>query len=206
MICLILAVMITGEVWAQTDIQPTIGFQFGGKYRFYEGDIKLKDGMNYGITLDHEVQPGIMLELYYTQMNTTAEWRPASPRWENLIPRNFNTDVHYFQIGGLKYVDNGNIQPFGAFTLGATWFHSYEEGQLQNAADNTMFSVTLGGGVKVMMSDKIGIRLQGRLLMPMYFSGLWLGVGTGGASLGAVSTIPILQGDFTGALIFRLGE
>ncbi len=205
MICGILVTLVTGEVWAQTDLQPTVGYQFGGRYRFYEGDIKLQNAMNYGITLDHELMPGIMIELYYTQMNTDAEWRPAAPRYDNLLPRNFKTDVHYFQLGGLKYVDKGNIQPFGAFTLGATWFHSYESDKPAQGVDNTLFSITLGGGVKIMFSEKVGIRLQGRLLMPMYFNGLFLGVGTGGASLGATSTIPIVQGDFTGGLVFRLG-
>ena len=116
-------------------------------------------------------------------------------------------------MGVLKFVDYDNIEPFGAFTLGATWFHNYDpvEGDYRGpgTSDVTMFSITLGGGVKVMFSDKMGLRLQGRLLMPMYFNGLgfFIGGGSGGASagLGVTSTVPILQGDLTAALIFRLG-
>jgi hypothetical protein len=37
------------------------------------------------------------------------------------------------------------------------------------------FSITLGLGVKAMMNERVGLRLQGRLLMPMNFYGTSFG-------------------------------
>lgn len=207
--------MASSLTLAQTDLQPFAGWHFGGKWRFYEGDVKVKSNVSYGIALDHVVTYDVAVEVYYSKMSTTAEWRPAAPRYENLLPSAFKTDVHYFQLGAIKTVDTGgNIEPFGGLTVGATWFHNYDPTDdglpgAQYSADVTLFSISLGGGVKVMLSDRVGIRLQGRLLMPMYFNGLgfFVGAGTGGASagLGVSSTIPIVQGDLTGGLVFRLG-
>ena len=56
-----------------------------------------------------------------------------------------------------------------------------------------------------MASEKVGIRLQGRLLMPMYFAGVGLPAGTGGGGVSVNSAIPILQGDLTAGLVLQLG-
>jgi len=58
----------------------------------------------------------------------------------------------------------------------------------------------------IWFSDRIGIRLQGRLLMPLYFAGagVYFGSGGSGLSVGAGSTI--LQGDLTAGLIIGLGD
>jgi len=192
--------------FAQIDIQPFVGWQIGGKAKFVEGELDIKSDMNYGVVLDVEIRKGLMLELYYSQMNTTAFWAPY-PGFSGIFPAtNLGMDVEYFQVGAIKYIQKGNIEPFGGLTLGAAWFTAYaNEDRTGNSDSETRFAMTLGGGVKVMPSDRIGLRFEGRLLMPMYFAGvgLWAGTGGGGASVGAV--IPILQADFTAAVVIRLG-
>jgi hypothetical protein len=68
------------------------------------------------------------------------------------------------------------------------------------------FAIGIGAGMKVMFTERIGIRLQGRLLMPMYFAGVgfYAGIGTGGASSGlSLNTGSVIfQGDFQGGLVF----
>ena len=67
-----------------------------------------------------------------------------------------------------------------------------------------------GLGVKVMFTDRIGIMLRGRLMLPMMFRGVgaYFGFGTGGSSGGlTVSTYSsFVQGDFNGGLVFMLGH
>ena len=89
--------------------------------------------------------------------------------------------------------------------MGATWFEGSAQ-DTDNSETVTRFAITLGGGIKIMPSDKIGIRLQGRLLMPMYFAGVGLWAGTGGGGASVNGGIPIIQGDLTAALVIRLGE
>jgi len=192
---------------AQIDLQPFVGWQFGGKAKFFEGEINIKSDMNYGIAMDVGIHDGVMLELYYSQMNTTADWRPYRG-YENIWPATtLAMDVHYLQVGGIRYLERGNIEPFGGVTLGATWFEAWENTDKSGGNDTvTRFAITLGGGVKIMPSDRIGIRLEARLLMPMYFAGVGLWAGTGGGGVSINGAIPILQGDLTAGLVIRLGE
>ncbi len=114
--------------------------------------------------------------------------------------------IQYFQLGGLKEAGHGALRPFGLFSGGVAWFQMKDN----NVNDEMVFSMALGGGLKVYLSDRIGLRLQGRLLMPLYVhgGGFFVGMGpggpTGGVSFGSTLLTP--QGDFTGALIFRLGH
>jgi hypothetical protein len=66
--------------------------------------------------------------------------------------------------------------------------------------------MTFGLGIKYFFSDKVGIRLQGAFMMPMYFSGVGFYFGSGGSGLTTYSAVPMLQGNFNGGLIFRFGK
>ncbi len=56
-----------------------------------------------------------------------------------------------------------------------------------------------------MFSERIGIMLRGRLMMPMAFAGTSLYVGAGGGGVSLNSWVAPLQGDFNGGLIIKLG-
>ncbi|MCD4735621.1 MAG: hypothetical protein K8R53_06225 [Bacteroidales bacterium] len=193
-----------GSFAQDVELTPFAGYQFGGSIRFYEGKMKIKDAANYGLMMDIGLTESKKIELYYSYMDTKTTFSPYYGF--DLDYSEFETTVQYFQVGAVHEHDMDNIKPFGAFTLGATWF------QPKNSliSDVWQFSVTLGGGVKIWLTDVVGIRLQGRLLMPMYFAGggLFCGIGTGGSSCGvSVGTgSTILQGDFTGGLIIGLGK
>ena len=64
----------------------------------------------------------------------------------------------------------------------------------------------LGLGVKIMFSERVGIMLRGRLMMPMNFAGTSFYIGTGGSGLSVNSYVSPLQGDFNGGLIIKLGN
>ena len=99
---------------------------------------------------------------------------------------------------------HGKIKPYGVFLLGIS-AHSPQNAKYNNKIS---FAFALGGGVKIFITDNIGIRLQGRLLAPLYLSGVGLGcgIGTGGASCGGGVGLSstLLQGDFNAGLILVL--
>ncbi len=66
---------------------------------------------------------------------------------------------------------------------------------------NIYAAMNFSGGVKIYLSEKLGLRLQGRLLMPLYVSGGGFYVGTGGAGVSVGAGVPILQGDLSAGLI-----
>ena len=64
--------------------------------------------------------------------------------------------------------------------------------------------ISLAGGVKIKASERVGLRLQARLLMPLYYAGTYFTFGTGGSGVSMAGGIKGVQGDFTAALVINL--
>ncbi len=110
--------------------------------------------------------------------------------------------TEYYHIGTQKAMGTGNVKPFGAFSLGATRFYLKESyGNAYEYAEWAM-SFALGLVAKILVSDKIGFRLQARMGVPMIFNRLWVGTGGTGASV----QIPVWQFDFSAGVILRLSS
>ncbi|MEH0157437.1 hypothetical protein V6R21_25210 [Limibacter armeniacum] len=185
------------------------GYQFGGKVEFVEGDLKIKDNANFAGIFSVELVPSYMLEIGYTRMDTRAEWRPL-PFYQNppfnYERQNIGASVEYFQIGGLReFRSNSALIPFAQFSAGAARLNDKD-----NSIDAWRLAITFGGGIKIPLADHFGLRFQGRLLMPFYFDGVggYVGIGTGGPStgLGVTSSVPVVQGDFSGGVYFRISQ
>lgn len=196
---LILALTLGGWVSAQNavEIQPYVGFQFGNTVHGYNGIVKTTDGLDWGGSLSFEIRPGVYLELMYSRMETDMRldeyYGPSLPL--------FDVDIQYFQIGGLVEQSIGQVAPYGTFTVGAVDYDP-QDAQYQN---ETQFGVTFGGGVKYFVSDNIGIRLQARAMMPLYFGGFGFFCGTGGCGGGAYTSSYTFACDLTAGLIVRVG-
>jgi len=183
------------------EVVPFAGYMFGGSVEYYEGKLKLENGVDYGISVLIPVQYLVDLEINYTRMESKASFTPYFG-YPNLEYTEGMVATNYFQVGGISkfYNSDSKVTPFGSFSLGATWFST------SDYSDVWRFSVALGLGVKIMFSDRIGVMLRGRLLMPMYFGGGSMYVGTGGSGVGVHAFIAPLQGDFNGGLIIKLGN
>lgn len=187
------------------EITPQAGYFLGGSVKFYEGKLKIQNQASFGVTVGMELSKGVMLEFNYTGMSSTADWRPNF-NYENQYPsRSFGMNVNYFTLGGVREIPiSEQLVGFGKMGIGAAYFNS----TANDVSDLWRFAVSLGGGLKVYLSDRIGLRFQGDMNLPLYFAGggLFCGIGSGGSgcgvSVGATSTI--IQGNFTGGLIFRL--
>jgi len=97
------------QAQGKIEITPYGGYMFGGKVRFYEGDLKINDNANYGLALDIEVARDTKLELFWTEMQTTAEFKPYygfdNPDYW-IEP--FDVRIGYIQIGTLREVELDN--------------------------------------------------------------------------------------------------
>lgn len=191
------------QIFAQGKIElsPFGGYMFGGKMRFYEGDLKIDNNANYGLALDIEIAKDTKLELIWSQMNTTARFRPYYG-YDFIDSNPFDVNVGYIQVGTIRELDYDNIRPFGGLTLGAAYFSP----QNTNYSQSWKFAAGLGGGAKIWITERVGIRLQGRLLLPFFWGGAGFTVGTGGAGFTVGAGTSMVQGDFTGGLIIALGD
>jgi hypothetical protein len=181
------------------EITPFYGWMFGGSLSVREGDLNINDNDNYGIAVDVELPygGGKQVELLWVMQNSRLDLKRYPSGIKETL---FDIATHYFHVGGVYGVRRGNVMPFGSLTLGATLFHPKEN----NLSDEWRFSATLGLGAKLYLSERVGVRLQGRLMMPFQWGsgGLWCG--PGGCSIGVGTTTTILQGDLTGGLIILL--
>jgi len=182
------------------ELVPFVGYQFGGKIKFYEGEMKIDNGMNYGASLLVPIEKIMDLEINYTRMESNASFKHYAgfPAYKD---EQTDMATNYIQVGAIKKMlqPGSKLQPFGSFSLGAAWANSDDFG------DVWRFAISAGLGVKVMLSDRIGIIARGRLLMPMTFGSAGFYLGTGGSGLSVNSWIAPFQGDFNGGLIFKLG-
>lgn len=197
----------SGLIFAQdhkVELTPFGGYMLGGSVKFYEGKFKVEDAACYGGMLAVQVKSGNFIEFSYTGMTTEGNWKPYN-NYEVSIPEGtVDMAVNHFQIGSVNelQLDNEAIRPYGTASLGTTWFNIQDD----DADDEWLFSVAAGLGLKYFFSEKIGIRIQARLLLPVVYNGGGFYLGTGGSGMYVSSTAPIVQGDFTGGLIIALGE
>jgi hypothetical protein len=205
---LFVLVMIAAQsLFAQVELTPYGGWLWTGSVYLptYSGyynsqDAKVTDMGNYGVRLGVRLPSYVIAEFEWNHTNVDFEYRDFSGERQT-VP----VSANYYWIGGVRELQEGPMIPFGIFNIGAANFKNTENGN--NA---TYFAVGFGGGIKYFMNDKVGIRLQARIMAPMTFSGVYLGcgIGTGGAgcSTGVNSYSSIIQGDFTGGIILKLGE
>ena len=181
------------------EIIPYMSYQWGGKLNFYEGDIRIQSSENYGIALNYTVPRGTILQLEYFNQSTNIDVR----LYEELggSYKSYPVSMSWIQVGGLQSFDFYPLVPFAGMTLGAMNFNP-RTNELQNS---WKFAVTGQVGLKYFFSERIGIRLHARLLMPIQWAGFGVSIGTGGIGTGISAGSYIFQGDIGGGLIFNLG-
>ena len=195
-----IAILFSSKALAQTEIYGFAGYMTYSKIQSVEGDVSFNDGLNYGGGIDVAIQRNTFVELNYTFNQTTVRLRRFNGINENL----FDMNTHYFQVGShyeFKKSPKQKAYPYALVTLGAVLF----DAQDPKISDEWRFSVSFGGGGKINLSKAIGLRLQGRILLPMTFSGGGMWCGTGGCSVGAAGWITLVQFDFTAGVFIRLG-
>ena len=183
------------------DITPSYGFVFSTNLYTAQGDLILVDSPDFGLTLDigHPNLPGgMMIQLMYNRQDTQMDLK----EWPSGVRSTlFDVIVEYYQIGVVRPLKMGKVQPYGVVGLGAASFNPVGS----TWGTEWLFAAHLGGGAKVFLSESIGLRFQGRMLLPMTFGGGGLWCGTGGCSVGVGSYSSFLQFDFNAGVVISLG-
>jgi opacity protein-like surface antigen len=138
------------------EVTPFVGYRLGGDFDVDVGadttqNADLDDHGSFAIAFNVRRDEESQYELFYSRQETNLE--PDSP----LGPLGIN--VEYLHIGGTLDVDQDAVlKPYVVGTLGVTRL-SPEPGRV---SDNTRFSVSLGGGVRVPVSGHFSFRLEAR--------------------------------------------
>jgi len=158
---LMLITLLPAAAWAQKfEISPFAGLRYGGEFGdewddFYWADLEVDDGPSYGLTLGFSVTKAVQVELMWSRQST--ELVETAGLFEGEVEL-FDLDVDYYHVAVLYQWTPGHVRPFVVASLGATAFHP----EPWDLDDETRFSSSFGGGVKVMVGENFGLRLEGR--------------------------------------------
>ncbi len=157
------------------EVTPFGGYTWGGQFTdsVTGTALKVDETANYGIMADFKQDEQSQIELYISRQNTQLKTNSGLFTGNPL----FDLDIEYYHIGGTynPNPDPGKTRPFVVGTLGAT--HMVPKGSGLNSL--TKFSLSLGGGVKLFVTDRVGLRLEGR-----WFGTLFDGSGSAFCSSG----------------------
>ncbi|HZD54697.1 MAG TPA: hypothetical protein VE080_00450 [Candidatus Aquicultoraceae bacterium] len=152
-----LLVLLPAPVRADLGVEltPFAGFRFGGSFEDNATglDLDAEEGASFGVVLDVPATRETEYELFYSFQRTEIGGGGAF-RKEPL----FDLDVHYLHVGGLLLFPRERARPFIGGGLGITWFSPRGPGP----GSDVRFSLSLGGGVKIPVSKRVGLRLEGR--------------------------------------------
>lgn len=151
--------VFAGSAAAQVELTPFLGYRIGGELDeaddFFDFDgVDFEDSESYGLILDVPLSGGFQLEfLYSIQQSELRSNELFSP-----LP-GIDIDIEYLHIGALyQWNSHGDTIPFVAASGGVTRLVPNQRG----LSSEERASISFGGGVKLMVSEHIGFRFEGR--------------------------------------------
>jgi hypothetical protein len=193
-IALCLAAAIPVGLKAQhLEIGPFAGYETTGKVYTSLGYLRVSGGANFGGMVSFGLDEDAQFEFSYNHMNGTL----SLDNGEHIINSTpVNVDYYMFGLVGATRLGDKWL-PFYGGSLGWVHYGTPDE----KYGNESLFAINIQAGMKFLITEKIGIKIQARLLMPLYASGYYF-AGTGGTGYGVTSTCVMVQGDFTGGLYF----
>lgn len=171
-------------------------------YNYNGYRLRIQDAGNYGIGVGVATPIGAVAELSYMRFSSTITQDGGII--EVVKPQPIS--VEYYQLGVNKpFMDDDKVVPYGLLSLGLSRFNPKNDPN-----DYFRFAVNAGLGLKYYFTESVGIRLQVRMLMPLFFNGVGFGcgIGTGGGGCGGGASFgtEILQADFSGGVVLKINK
>jgi len=198
----IVCLVTHGCISAQNlEVIPQINYSFGSRVYGTFGELKIQDSESYGVSLNI-VNKNISIQIEYFYQPTTGVYRDYfMPELNN---QTSDLRINWYQIGvRQRFGNDEKLVPFAGLSVGVTDFNLDSSPNKQN---ETAFSVGLQAGMNFYLSDRVGIRIHGRLNMPLQFNGFGFYAGTGGSGASASASAYFVQADLGAGLIIRLSN
>ncbi len=197
--------LLSNSVFAQLSITPYSGYTFADKTPISGGNARIGDGHTYGIYLSYGLSENYEIEMQYSRQDNKVS---ANYRYTNILGgisyENISepASVNYIMIGTNKLIPaNEKVTLFTGIKLGVSIISSKND----YFDSITKFAANINGGMKYFFNDKIGLRLQADLGMPMVnLGGSFWWSPKSGVDVGVSGYSPFLQFGFKGGLIFRM--
>lgn len=169
------------------------GYFFAETFQLYNGgNVKLNDGGFYGASLSFSKDPRMEFELTWQRQITNAR----AYYYEFIGNNVFNStvtgdvDIEYFMLGANRKKDLGDrVTVYGGFSAGMVVFTPQDI----DVAAVEKFTVALKGGINLHITDRIGLKLQPQLYIPIQSFGASAFIGSGGSGVSANGYSSITQ-------------
>lgn len=160
---LLLTFIISIPILAQTssiEITPYAGYRAGGEIEsqdslLFERDADIDESVSFGVIVDVPLTHNLQLEFLVARQSSEFVEKGGLFSGDTRI---FDVDLDYYHVGLLWQWGTGQVHPFIATSLGI--------GRLDvdapAASSEENFSMSFGGGIKIMTSDHIGVRIEHR--------------------------------------------
>jgi len=146
----------------EVEITPFGGYVAGGEFEdpgtlpgsADDRDRDVKEDSSFGVIVNFNADsPERQYELLYSKQGTQVE---------GVVP--LDLDIEYLQLGGIvNFTDNPRVIPFFGITVGAARFSPDTSG----LDSETKVAFSIGGGLKVPVTDHIGLRLDTRAFVTL---------------------------------------
>jgi hypothetical protein len=139
------------------ELTPYVGYRIGGEFEQQNGSAKYE--------LDEGNSAGLIFNIVARDVNTQWQVLYGQQRTSHKTPVTFDPsarlgiDVEYFQFGGTYLFDGDDMRPFIALTAGVTHFGP----TLAGVDSESFFSGSIGGGVQLLQTSRVGVRLEARV-------------------------------------------
>ncbi len=141
----------------ELEITPLIGYRFGGDFDTSQNEIhnrvELKDETSYGLltawSFDRKRQGELLISHYNTNFSETADFSAS----------NTSLAITYIHLGGNVPIAEGPVPFYLTGGLGLT--HLAPSGK--QLSDETRFSMNVGIASKIELSERLKLRLDGRV-------------------------------------------
>jgi len=142
------------------EFAPFVGYLAGGEFEdpTDSSDRDLEAGTDFGIIIDAAADWWRHYEMLYVRQSTKVD---------GVEP--FDMDVEYLQFGGtVSYPDAEytHVIPYFGMTIGAARFSPDGSG----LNDETKFAATMGGGLRIPINKRFGVRLDLRAFGTLFNS------------------------------------
>jgi hypothetical protein len=141
------------------DLTPFVGYRWGGTIdepNALGTELSVAESGSYGLILGLAFSPSFALELSIGRQQSDLA---ASSGLFEPETRVGGVDLTYYQIGG-TFEWGRDVRPFFGAGLGAATI----DPDLSGTTSETRFAGTFTGGVKIRLNQRLGLRVDGKLL------------------------------------------
>lgn len=197
LLVLLLSLVVTTSTARRIDVAPMIGYFFDEKFATVQGSVNIRQGMFYGGILSFGTNmDALSAELQVMTREATLDI-DRNDTLSSLIMRST-----WISLNGCYEFDlDAPAMPF--LDIGMGIVHLDPQQSARNSENR--FALNIGVGIKVAFSDRVGLRLSGKLLTTMNESTAFENA-DGEAAYTVNKMTYVNQFGFRGGIYFRLSE